>query len=57
MHLLSLAQAQKADPEAFELQQDVVHSRVGVAGQQHAESTGMQDTDLSTAVMMVEGVR
>lgn len=45
-HLLSLAEAQKADAESLQLQQDVVDSRVGVAGQQHTEPTGVKDANL-----------
>lgn len=44
--LLSLSQTQKANPETFELQQDVVNSRVSVTGQQHTKPTRVQNPDL-----------
>lgn len=46
MHFLSSAQTQEADLKLFQLQQDVVHSRVCVTGQQHTEATGVQNTHL-----------
>lgn len=49
-HLLSLPQTQKANSETFELQKDVIDSRVGVAGQQHAETACMQDSNLGRKV-------
>ena len=47
-HLLSLAQTQEPDTETLEFQQDVVNSRVSVAGQQHAEPARVKDADLRT---------
>lgn len=46
VHLLSLAETQKPNPETLQLQQDVVNSRVGVAGQQHTEAAGVKDANL-----------
>lgn len=45
-HLLSLPETQESHTEALEFQQDVVHSGVGVAGQQHAEAAGVKDANL-----------
>lgn len=45
-HLLPLAQPQEANPETLELQEDVVHGGVGVAGQQHTEPTSVEDANL-----------
>lgn len=46
LHLLSLPQTQKSNPEPLQLQQDVVDGRMRVAGQQHAKTTSMEDADL-----------
>lgn len=43
---MSLPKAQKSNPETLQLQQDVVNSRVCVAGQQHTEPTGVKDANL-----------
>ncbi len=45
-HLLPLPKTQKPNPETLQLQQDVVNSRVGVAGQQHTEATSVKDANL-----------
>lgn len=45
-HLLSLPETQESNTETPEFQQDVVDSRVGVAGQQHAETTCVKDANL-----------
>lgn len=46
LHLLSLPETQESHTEALEFQQDVVDSRVCVAGQQHAETAGVKDANL-----------
>lgn len=46
MHLLCAAQSQEADLELLELKEDVVHSGVGVAGQQDTEAAGVQNPHL-----------
>lgn len=43
---MSLPKTQKPNPETLQLQQDVVNSGVCVAGQQHAEPTGVKDANL-----------
>lgn len=51
-----MSQTQKANPETFKLKQDVVHSRVGVTGQQHAKPTGVQNTNLNKVFTVKRGV-
>lgn len=45
-HLLSLPKTQKPDTEALEFKQDVVNSRMCVAGEQHTEATCVKDANL-----------
>lgn len=43
---MSLPKTQESNPETLQLQQDVVNSRVCVAGQQHTEPTRVKDANL-----------
>lgn len=45
-HLLRLPKTQKPNTETLKFQQDVVNSRMCVAGQQHTETTCIKDANL-----------
>lgn len=53
-HLLRLPKTQKPNTETLKFQQDVVNSRMCVAGQQHTETTCIKDANLEENPQMWE---
>jgi len=46
VHFLSTTQSKEADLKLLQFQEDVVHSRVGVASQKNTKSTSMEYPNL-----------
>lgn len=51
VHFLSSAQTQKPNLKLLQFQQNIVYCRMRVAGQEHTEATGVQNTHLKNKQM------